>query len=485
MPTPNVVFIIADQHRWDFMGYESNGVTHTPNLDRMGRRGTIFRSAYCTSPLCSPSREAIASGRYGVNTGCFTNLHELPPGTPTFVQQFRSAGYHTCAIGKTHMEIHAYDSDLCSEGHRRFMDSLGWDEVCEISGNGMMKTGINCAYVEYLKERGELASVLRFYENWSYFMEKERRGDPAFAPHGFPLAEELQEAAFVGRRAVEWLRQRSDSQPFFLHVGFAGPHSPIEPFPTFMDPYRETDEAAPRGTADFPPWALDGRRGYRAMISHIDHYVGEMRDCLADQGELRDTVFVYTADHGEMAGDQGRFGKTCFFEPSVRVPLIAAGPGVAAGIDTSALVELIDLGRTLCELCGVGPHSLDQGRSLVPVLSGQTGTHRDTVYCEMGCDRMLRDERFKLMWGDPGSDTRQLGRLHLDKPVNIAPSPCRLYDLRSDPHEQNDLAGDGASREILHQMQEKLLVRINENTQTQPNKSRGEYRPVRSEEVGS
>ncbi len=86
--TPNVVFVIADQHRWDFMGYESNGITHTPHLDQLARGGTLFRSAYCPAPRCSPSREAIACGRDGTSSGCFTNLHELPPNTPTFVQQF-------------------------------------------------------------------------------------------------------------------------------------------------------------------------------------------------------------------------------------------------------------------------------------------------------------------------------------------------------------------------------------------------------------
>ena len=98
---PNVVFLIADQHRWDFMGYESNGTTHTPNLDRLAAMGTLFRRCYTTSPLCCPARQAIASGRYGMNTGCFTNLHQLPPGTPSFVGQLRDAGYHTVAVGKT------------------------------------------------------------------------------------------------------------------------------------------------------------------------------------------------------------------------------------------------------------------------------------------------------------------------------------------------------------------------------------------------
>jgi len=524
MSQPNVVFIIADQHRWDFMGYESNGVTHTPNLNRIGQAGAIFRSAYCPSPLCSPSRAAIASGRYGMNSGCFTNLHELPPGSPSFVRQFRQAGYRTCAIGKTHMGIHAYDADYTSERHRRYMDSLGWDEVCEISGNGMMKTGIQCAYSKWLNEQGKLDDVLRFYEQWHYFMDKERRGDPDFVCHEWPLPEEFQETSFVGQRALDWLQRHDRSRPFFLHVGFAGPHSPIEPFPAFMALCRGAPETSPWNSPHPPAWLPDGRRGYRAMITQIDHWVGKLYDLIAQQGDPANTLFVYTADHGELAGDHGSFQKTCFFEASIRVPLLMAGPGIQPGQDTRALVETLDLGKTLCDLCGVPPHSLDQGRSLVPVLQGRKsncgllevrnrsssliadGTrrlglhevrdalgsgpedsrqaHRDTIYAEMGCDKMLFDGRYKLMWGDPRSDTRKLGRLHLDKPVTIPASPPRLYDLREDPHELHDLARDPAHRDLLTAMLEKLLARVNENTQPQPNKSRGEYRPVRSRSHG-
>ena len=355
MSQPNIVLIIADQHRWDFVGWESNGLTHTPNLDRLAKAGTLFRSAYTTCPLCCPARQAIASGRYGVSTGCFTNLHQLPPGTPSFVSQLRAAGYHTVAVGKTHMEIHAYDSDLTGDAHAELMDSLGWDEICEISGNGMLRTGIRCAYSEFLREHGVLDDVVRFYEHWHYFMEKEQGGDPSFVCHEWPLGERFQETPFVGRRAVEWLQERDRSQPFFLHVGFAAPHSPIEPAPEYMDLYREADETAPVGSANTPEWLPDGRRGYRAMITQIDHYVGWIVDTLIEQGDADDTVLVYTADHGEMAGDHGRFGKTCFYEASERVPLLMAGPGIQPGQDSAALVEIIDLGKTLCELCGVEP----------------------------------------------------------------------------------------------------------------------------------
>lgn len=480
MERPNVVFIIADQHRWDFVGEGGHGRTYTPALDRLGRAGTRFRSAYCTSPLCCPSRAAIASGRYGMNSGCFTNLHELPPGTPSYVSQFRQSGYHTCAIGKTHMEIHAYDSDLTGEAHRAYMDSLGWDEICEISGNGMLKTGIRCAYSEYLRETGHFDEVLRFYQNWHYFMDRDRKGDPDFVPHEWPFAPEVQETAFVGQRAIEWLRQWEGGGPFFLHVGFAAPHAPVEPLPAFMDLYRDQPEASPWGVEVAPEWLPAGRRGYRAMISQVDAYVGQIEACLAERGRREETIVVYTADHGEMAGDHGHFGKTCFYEPSVRVPLIVAGPGIQPDQESEAMVELIDLGKTLCDLCGVEPHALDQGRSLAPLLRGRADGARgprETVYAEMGCDKMICDGRFKLMWGDPAADTRRLGRLHLDKPVDIPPSPCRLYDLEADPHELHDLSQDPAQRDLLMEMMAKLLVRLNENSQTQPFKDRGEYRP--------
>ena len=474
---PNVVFVMSDQHRWDFMGYEkSNGVTFTPNLDKMGAAGRVFRRAYCPAPLCSPSRAALALGRYGMNSGCFTNLHEPPPGSPTFMNQFRQAGYRIAAIGKTHMKIHAYDSELMGAEHRAYMNSLGWDDNSgEVCGGMMIRFGIQCAWSDFLKSKGRFDDVARFYGVWGYFMDPTRKCQPGWMPAEFPFEPELKEPSFIGSSAVNWLAGRDRSQPFLLHVGFCGPHSPIEPLKRFMDLYRDRPEPMPIGVREVPDYFLDGRRGYRAMISEIDDWVGKMRRTLADQGDLDNTIFVFTSDHGEMAGDLGRIDKTCFYEGSARVPLILAGPGVVPQTPSDAMVETLDLGRTVCDLCGVEPHSLDQGISLLPMLTGQSETHRQTVYIEMGCDKMLLDGRYKLMWGDPGSDTRKLGRLHLDKPVIIPHSPTRLYDLQEDPQELHDLAAEPSRRDLLLTMMEKLLDRINANTQTQPFKSRGKF----------
>jgi arylsulfatase A-like enzyme len=419
-----------------------------------------------------------------MNSGCFTNLHEPQPNSPTFVSQFRRAGYRTMAVGKTHMQIHAYDGDYTSDAHRAYMDGLGWDDVCEISANGMHRTGIVCAYSKFLREKGAFKDVTGFYNQWGYFMDVGRKADHSFMHHEFPFDEELKECSFVGGRAVDWIKARgrdagAAKKPFLLHVGFGGPHSPIEPLKRFMDLYRGLPEPAPIDWPDVPQYVQDGRRGYRAMISEIDSWVGKIRQAIEEQGQLDNTIFVYSADHGEMAGDHRQFDKCSFYEGSAHVPLIFSGPGVQTGGPSPALVEVLDVGRTLCDLAAVPPHERDQGRSLAPVLSGKSDEHRSTVFVELGCDRMLFDGRYKLIWGDPISDTRKLGRLHLNKPVNIPHSPARLYDLREDPDELHDLAGDARSRGLMTAMMEKLLDRISENLQTQPFKSRGEYRPIR------
>ena len=489
MSRPNVVLILTDQHRWDFMGYAqdagyANGVTHTPHLDALAASGTAIGGAHCTAPVCCPSRAAIASGRYGMNSGCFTNLHRLPPGTPSFVQQFREAGYDTCAIGKTHMDIHAYDAEFTSPEHLRYMDSLGWSECIE--ADDMVAQGVHCNYAAFLRREGVLDDFLRLEERWAYGPGG-RKGDPNFKCHEWPLPERYALTSFVGDTTLEWLRRRQDSPqrgtgtPFLLHVGFVAPHSPTAPLPRLMDLYRDQEETPPWNNTQPPEWLPEARRGYRAMITHVDEYVGRIRQQLAELGDGvgENTVIAFSADHGEMAGDQSAFSKVKFYEASVRVPMVFAGPGVRAGQHSDALAETLDLGKTLCDLAGVAPDALDQGKSLAPLLHGDTQTHRETVYAELGCDKMLRDGRYKLAWGEPSFDKRKLGNAYLDRPVNIPASPPALFDLQADPHETRNLADDPTHRDVLLRMLQKLLARINENTQSQPYLPRGEYRGLR------
>jgi choline-sulfatase len=475
---------MSDQHRFDFMGYETNGTTFTPNLDQLGRQGTIFRNAYCNAPLCSPSRICFAAGRYGVNCGAFSNCHEPPFGMPSFVSQLRGGGYRTTAIGKTHMEIHAYDSDLTSYRHREFMDSLGWDEIKETAGGGLTVIGIEDSYSRWLKEIGMYEQVADYLCQWGAPNVPRKNPTHGFKCVAWPFATEIQETSFIGQNAVDWIRGRSDSQPFFLHVGFVAPHSPIQENKENIALYRNVPESEPWGAVNPQPWLADGRRGYRAMITHVDRWVGRIVDALKEKGLLENTIVVYTTDHGENAGDFDRFDKGTFFEGSVHIPMIVAGPGVHAGQDSKALVELLDLGKTFCEMGGVAPHRLDQGKSLMPVLTGAQTEHRDTIYGEYICDKMLFDGRYKLMFGDPATDKRYFGGpSHTHKPAYAPPNRWRLYDLQNDPHELRDLSEDPQYLKLAAEMMQKLLVRITQNTQQLPSKSRGKPRPRHPETV--
>ncbi|MFB3891783.1 MAG: sulfatase [Phycisphaerae bacterium] len=484
MGRPNVVLIMSDQHRFDFMGYESNGTTFTPSLDALGRQGTIFRNAYCNSPLCSPSRICFAAGRYGMNCGAFSNLHEPPWHMPSFVSQLRAGGYRTCAIGKTHMEIHAYNSDLNSFRHREFMDSLGWDEIRESAGNALITVGIQDSYSRWLQDIGMFDKVADFMCQWGVPNVPRKNPTHSFKAVEWPFPTEIQETAFYGRHAVEWINAWEGKQPFFLHVGFLAPHSPIHENKDDLALYRDVPEPEPWGNPAPQPWLADGRRGYRAMITHVDRWVGKIVEALKAKGLLDNTLVIYTSDHGEMAGDFGRFDKGVFYEGSIRIPMIVAGPGVRAGQDSKALVELLDLGRTICDWCGVPAHRLDQGKSLVPVLRDGAAAHRDTIYAEYICDKMLFDGRYKLMFGDPATDKRNFGGpQHTHKPAFAPPNRWRLFDMANDPHELHDLSDDPQYLPLAAEMMRKLLVRITENTQPLPSKDRGTPRPMHPETV--
>ncbi|MCH2176704.1 MAG: sulfatase-like hydrolase/transferase [Lentisphaeria bacterium] len=476
MPKPNIIFILSDQHRWDFMGYETNGITHTPNLDKLAARGVRANNAYCPAPLCSPSRAAMATGRYAMNSGCFTNLHKVPASTPTFNKELKKAGYTTMVIGKIHMEIHHYQSDLASPAHKAYMKELGWDDTFEVVGNGLWNTGIKDQYSKMLDQEGLKDQVLQYYNNWGYFMDKRVAMHPLQA-QVWPFEEKYQESYLIGKTAVNWIKEQPKDKPYFLHLGFTGPHSPTEPNQKFLDLYDVADETQPVDNESPWDWLPEGRTGYRAMITQIDHYIGDVIKAVEERGELDNTIIIYTSDHGEMMGDHGRTDKGSFYEGSAHVPFVAAGPGIQHK-ETNALIELLDLGKSFCDFAGVESHPLDQGESLKPVLEGNTDYHRDTVFCEMGCDKMIFDGRYKLIYGEQTADKREgLGRIHLDKPVTIPRSPAALFDLKEDPNETNNLFDNPDYVQLKIEMLEKLLARINENTQPSEFLDRGVYNP--------
>lgn len=461
---PNILFIIADHHRWDYMGNAGAPDVLTPNLDRLAAMGTVVERVYCNAPLCVPSRISMTTGRYPSNTGCFSNRHAVDPSSPTFLHSLKDAGYRTAMIGKFHHHCHSHDADFMA--HKPEVHQLGYDDVIETSGKqGAGEIYCRCAYTEFLKEKGMLEAFRKRTGRWG-----EIEGTLTWS-EAWPWAPETTQDHFIAQTACDWLEKAPSDRPFYLHTGLVGPHMPYDAPQRFRDLYSDMPKHAAPG--DQP---LDEEKwlAYAASITEVDEKVGMILDTLERRGLLENTIILYSSDHGDCAGDNGRWYKMNFYEGSVHVPFIAAGPGIPAGRRVNALGELIDLGRTACEFAGAQPHHYDQGRSMAPLLRGETDAHRRDVFSEMGSDKMLFDGRYKLMYGDVTRDRRKeymqppYNGPCFGRPVNLPPDLLSLYDLQNDPQELNNLAGQSEHRGTLTAMKNKLLMRLIENTQARP-----------------
>lgn len=459
----NVIFITSDHHRWDYLS-ATGGPVQTPHLDRLASRGIRLDNAYCQTPLCVPGRISMTTGRYPMNTGYFTNRHPINPSEPTFVRQLQHSGIHTAMIGKLHHHVHVFDADYTR--HEADIHALGFDYVHETSGKqGSGAIACECRYVEFLRQNGLLEEYRQWTGRWGQEDTRKHFSDP------WPWDPSTTQDAYICNQAQSFLKRQPRDRSFYLHLGFVGPHPPFDA----PESFRETEDALGSGSTNptvNPQWWP----AYAACIREVDHYVGEVLETLKQLGQEDNTLVVYTSDHGDLAGEYGLWGKVYFYEGSVHVPFIAAGPGIKGG-SSDALVELVDVGKTFCEFFQVDPHHWDQGKSLMPILQGNASSHRDNIFAEMGSDKMFFDGRYKLMYGDLRQDTRSefsQPPYHgpaFGRPVNLAPDKIALYDLKHDPKEQSNLASDPQHAQLLAEMKEKLLQRIIANFQAAPEDS--------------
>jgi len=471
VPRPNLVFILSDQHRYDFLGCDPthpDGPAITPHLDGLAAGGTLLLGMHSTSPLCMPQRASLAAGRYCFNTGCFTNRHELPEETPTFAGQLQAAGYATAAIGKLHHRIHGFGHDFVRDEAQ--LRRLGWDTLHQVAGKtaaGQME--VACNYTRFLEAEGLLET---YRQDYGALRGRRPGRSRPWEASPTPLPEEATQDGYVTRKAVVWLANQPAERPYFLYVGLVGPHPPLDPLPHYAALYNPERMPPPlpgeRELACSTRQAQEMRAAYCALISQVDAGVGQLLAAVDRRPDAGNTLVLYSSDHGEMAGDHGLWQKSNFYQASLRVPFIARGPGIPAGRRVTTLAELIDIGKTLCDFGAAPPHHWDQGQSMKPVLTGETEAHRADAFAEMGCDKFFRTERHVLMYGDPTRSPRDLGSPSFGKSVSLPPSPPRLFDLLTDPDQQRDLSEDAPSADLLAEMKERLLVRLITSMQARP-----------------
>ncbi len=444
MNKPNILWICTDQQRFDTIATLGNPHVSTPNIDRLVAEGVAFTHAYCQSPICTPSRASFLTGHYPSTVHINGNgLESFPDHPPLVTKTLADEGYDCGLIGKLHLAS-AYQriEPRVDDGYRYWQYSH--------APRDDWPTGHD--YADWVREQGaslrELTASL----------------DGVPAP--------LHQTTWCIEKTMDFIQQARDAeQPWLASVNIYDPHPPFNPPAAYraqFDPaempgphFRESDLAqqAKLQAVDFQSQAqhpaeldikspvvprsplnadwLDAQGGgerdaktlqaaYYAMIKLIDDQLGRLLDLLEATGQRENTVIIFMSDHGEMLGDHGLIQKGCrFYEGLVRVPMIWSWPGhFATGVRSDALVELTDIAPTLLELAGEAVPEEMQGRSLLPILTGQQSPdrHRDFVRCEyydalgladQSHATMYRDEQYKLVIYH-GHDLGELYDLHAD-----------------------------------------------------------------------
>lgn len=413
---PNILFFFPDQHRHDYLGTNPEVPVWTPNIDALGARGVRFTNAITPSPVCAPARACLASGKRYHRCRVPGNGTDYPLDQPTYYQHLRNAGYHVLGVGKFDLSKPTPQWGL--DG-KRLIDEWGFSDGIDNEGkydgarSGKMEP--HGPYLAYLYERGLAQTHL------DDFNRENRHG--FHDTHPTKLPDDAYCDNWIAENGLKLLDEAPKDKPWHLVINFTGPHNPMDITESMYDARPDVQYPAPVESSELDAAHHNEiRRNYGAMIENIDRHVGRFIQTVEARGELDNTLIVYSSDHGEMLGDHNRWGKSVPFQPSAGVPLVIAGPGVEAGVETDTLVEIQDLAATYLEVGGAESLPGSDAKSLIPVLLGTAGVHRDIGVSALGDWRFVWDGQFKLIQVD-GEDPR-------------------LYDLIEDPEEMRDLVGE-------------------------------------------
>jgi arylsulfatase len=464
---PNILLLMADQHRGDCLGCDGNKVVRTPNLDRLAQEGARFSTAYSSTPTCTPARTALLTGLSPWHHGMLGMTRMSTRYPVKLPQALRDAGYYTFGIGK----MHFHPQRALNGFHGTLLDESG---------------------------RRETPDFISDYHQW--FAKQAPGKDPNATGIGwndhrarvYALPEELHPTHWTGQMAVDFLTTYDRPEPFFLKVSFARPHSPYDPPARFMEMYKEQDMPAPHlgdwarryapvqqpFTNDLwhgdlgPDQVRRSRRGYYGSVTFVDEQIGRIITALGRRGMLDNTFILYTADHGDMTGDHHLWRKSYAYEASARIPYLVRWPkGMAPDSQRAKAftqpVELRDVLPTFMDVAGVSiPRHLD-GRSVLPLLRGRTEGWRpfidlehDICYDKENHWNALTDGHWKYIFhAFDGSE--------------------QLFDLRSDPGETHDVATEPAHKSELGTWRQRMVRHLSERGERFVKEGRLVRRPER------
>jgi arylsulfatase A-like enzyme len=424
---PNVLFILCDDIRPAAVGCYGSAHVKTPHIDALAAEGVRFANAFCTTSLCSPSRASILTGLYAHRHGVRDNFTELPATLPHWPARLRDQGYATAYLGKWHM---GEDNDAPRPGFDWFVTHKGQGKYfgTEWNVNGERR----------IETPGYYTTVVT---DWSLEWLAKQQADRPWAlclghkaPHSFYFPEPKYEHAFdavgVPYPATAFLL---DDKPDWIRARLTTWHGIYGPLFEWRKNFPDT---SPAGVVDFERMV----RAYWGTILSVDDSVGRLVAFLRETGQLDNTLVIFMGDNGLLEGEHGMVDKRTMHEPSIRIPLIARGPGLPAGKVVAEQVLVCDVAPSILETCGAPALETIDGRSWRKLCSSEDPDWRAAWLYEYNYEKQfpytpnirgVRTDRWKFMrypHGD-GSPDRHL---------------AELYDLAADPDEIRNLAADPA-----------------------------------------
>ncbi|NOZ57712.1 MAG: sulfatase-like hydrolase/transferase [Calditrichaeota bacterium] len=452
---PNIVLIMTDEHNGGVLGTAGDRRARTPNLDALAQQGVLFTDHYCNSPLCVPSRLSFISGKYISRTGVWSNT--LPSADyPTLPRILTQAGYQSFLCGKMHFDrtrrygfTEIWKSPLnqhhkTGRGRRRNPDDL------------KPKPGISERFKDF--HTGDVSRVLKHDRQTTHWAQD-----------------------FLSRR------KRRDG-PFFLAIGYLAPHFPLIvpqaywehfagqiPLPVIPPGHLESQPLNYKhlriafNVEDAPVEIVRrGRELYYGLTEWVDVEIGKVLAALQQSDVGRNTVVVYTADHGENMGEHGLWWKNCMYQHASRVPLIVSFPERWKGGQVRrGACSLVDVAATVAALAGASMPDDWDGDSLLPWLDDPEAAWKDSALSEYYGHNiasgfvMLRRGRFKYVYHTP-PDARH-------------PAQRELYDLSQDPGEFNNLADQPAYKAVVEDLHTQMLRELGEHPDETEQRCRRDY----------
>ena len=436
----NIVLILSDDHRYDFMGFMEEGPAflETPNLDRMAKQGAHFRNAFVTTSLCSPSRATILTGQYMHHHRVVDNQRPVADGTRFFPEYLQEAGYTTGFVGKWHM------------GHDHDEPRKGFNHWVSFKGQG------------------------------TYF-------DPELNLNGSRKSFKGYTTDILADQALEWLKTRASEDPFLLYLSFKAVHYPFQPAPRHHGRYEDKAIDYPMTMANTESnyqtqsnWIRERRYGihgidhmetgpldkdpvpsfddlyhrYCETVHGLDENIGRVLDYLDSSKLMENTIVVYLGDNGFALGEHGFYDKRDAFEESIRIPMLAMAPGlIKPGSKMDAMMLNMDLAPTLLEAANINIQKsmkLD-GQSALPWLRGETIPWRDHILYE-----------YHWEWNFPATPTTLAIRGDRYKYIYYHGVWDRngFYDLETDPNERVNLINIPAYQEQILSMRNQLFQEL-------------------------